>query len=80
MHWEGKEKQCSNSVVNNYTRHEKPFISKTAVSSEKQLSSDKQTAQTVCVCVCVGNEELTIIIQSTKQVKMKILLGSLSMD
>jgi hypothetical protein len=53
MHWEGKEKQCSNSVVNNYTRHEKPFISKTAVSSEKQLSSDKQTAQTVCVCVCV---------------------------
>jgi hypothetical protein len=34
----------------------------------------------VCVCVCVGNEELTIIIQSTKQVKMKILLGSLSMD
>jgi hypothetical protein len=51
MHWEGKEKQCSNSVVN-YTRHEKPFISKTAVSSEKQLSSDKQTAQTVCVCVC----------------------------
>lgn len=77
MHWEGKEKRCSNSVVN-YTRHEKPFISKTAVSSEKQLSSDKQTAQTVCVCV--GNEELTIIIQSTKQVKMKILLGSLSMD
>jgi hypothetical protein len=49
MHWEGKKKKCSNSVVN-YTRHEKPFISKTAVSSEKQLSSDKQTAQTLCVC------------------------------